>query len=150
MAGITSLDLLAIHQAVCDTITAPTGARCYPAYRDKPEPPCIMVVGDGSNYLDLNMAFKMGAAQIRVTLLMLATSGGEDGGQEQIMSWLSIGTDDSVVDALKANRSLGGVLPSNPGLVFGAVRYATAVEWPAGSNTRYAVGELDLILTVGA
>lgn len=145
-----AVDLVAIHQAVCDTIGASLpSVRCYPSYRDSLQPPCIVVVGDPSSYVTFDQAMHGGITFVRVLLLMLGPVS-DRAGQEQIMRWLSAGAGgESIPDALQAggtvDRSLGGTVQS---FRFTGSRYASALEYPPGSSTRYAAGELDLELVV--
>ena len=89
---------------------------------------------------------RQGTVQVNVVLLLLAGSN-DRAGQEQIMRWLSVGAGqpESLANALAPgappDRTLGGVVDS---FRFGGTRYATAVEYPAGSGTFFALGELEL------
>lgn len=148
------VDLTAIHQAVCDTInvTLPD-VRCYPSYRPNMVPPCVVVVGARTNYVQLDQTLKQGTVVINVVLTLLGPSGDRTG-QEQIMRWLSVGAgqDESLAAALvpvnsdgSQDRTLGGAVS---GFTFGSTRYAAALEYPAGSGSIYAVSEIELDLHV--
>lgn len=142
----TSVDLLEVHQAVCDRLIAAGINRSYPSIRDNFEPPCIVVIGSPDGYVTLDQAFRNGLVGVTVTILMLGPADTQRG-QEQVMRWLSVGDPESVIDALNADRTLGGIVTS---LQYGANRYAAAVEWPQGSGNRYVAGEQDITLVIGA
>lgn len=151
MPSLATFDLMAVHQAIVDALVAGGIAQAYPCWFDNIEPPCVVVVGQPDGYVDLEMAFRMGTVVLHVTLMMFGNAETREG-QEQIMSWLSMGTGSpSVLEALRPTT--GGVPDSTLGiagasLVFGTTRYASAVFYPEGSNTRYALGELDLQITI--
>lgn len=144
-----AVDLNAIHQAVIDTIKAvQPKARCYPGYRDKPEPPCVIVHGDPESYVQMEMAMRQGTVAVNLTLLLLA--GSDDRvGQEQVLRWLSCGTgqDESLANTLARtadgtpDRTLGGVID---GFTFGATRGPQPIEYPAGSGARFSAAELEI------
>lgn len=151
MPSIGTLDLVGLHQAIVDTLVAGGIEQCYPCWFDNIEPPCVVVVGAPDGYVQLDMAFRQGTGQVNVILQLFGKSETREG-QEQIMSWLSMGTGaPSVIDALRPLRS--GVPDSSFGLdgvtfTFGATRYASSVIYPEGSNNRYALAELDLRINI--
>lgn len=146
-----TVDLLAIKQAIVDALITGGIEQAYPCWFDNIEPPCVVVLG-GDPPVVLDMAFRQGLVKLNLTLAMFAQSE-TIAGQQQIDQWLSIGTGSpSVIDALRP--LIGGVPDSSFGIAgvtftFGATRQTTNVIYPAGSNNRYALGELDLILSIG-
>lgn len=153
MPTIATLDLVALHQAIVDTLQAGGIEQVYPCWFDSIEPPCIVVVGAPSAYTagEGEQTFRMGIERVQVTLMMFGHSETIEG-QQQIMRWLSRGIGEPTVkDALRPLVS--GVPDSSFGLdgvsfAFGESRYAAAVIYPEGSNTRYALGELDLTILI--
>lgn len=151
MPSLATFDLMAVHQAIVDALQNGGIETAYPCWVDSIDPPCVVVVGQPDGYIDLERAFRMGVVVLNVTLMMFGNAETREG-QEQIMSWLSMGTGSpSVLEALRPMT--GGVPDTTIGIagasvVFGTTRYASAVFYPEGSNNRYALGELDLQITI--
>lgn len=131
------MDFVAIRQALATVVTQATGA-CYPHPVRAPVTPCAVIEPATGPFIDYLQAFKQGLAEINLRVVLLASLG-DDEGTALLSSWLSTGTTSSVPDAIRANKTLGGLISD---LVVRRAENAGWIEIPPGSQTWFASAEI--------
>jgi hypothetical protein len=110
-----SLDLAAIHEAVADTIksvVADAGAFSVKSHPSEADRPCIEVWPDGDYLNYFRTSGPAGLADVELLVRVFLSTANHESDWIQAMRMLSSGTGfaSSIVDALMANRQLGGTV----------------------------------------
>jgi hypothetical protein len=128
------MDLRTIRKALIDAISVVPGLNAE-SLRDNPIVPCAIVVPETP--FDLQITFDGNESPYFIVLLLVPYND-TDGAQEQLDAYLSGGTDQSVVDAIEVDDTLGGVVG---GLDVGELKSYGVMQLHDG-GTRYLSAEL--------
>ena len=148
----TQLDLTAIRRAVAGQIAANVSKtiRCYAFRADAPVFPAAVVMPSPDRYVGYHQSFGLGASDVALTVQLMVQRGDARSADEQLDAFLSSGAGltDSVVDAIGADRTLGGQVADT---ICTGARMLSPVEWPTAPGAPVivvCVAELDLMVRV--
>jgi hypothetical protein len=100
------MNLAAIRSQLQQTLAQASGVRVYDTVPDNPQVPCIIVIPETVRY---GQTFS-GEATCRFVLQILAASVNSRGGQQTLDGLISDSGDQSVVQLLEADPTLGGTV----------------------------------------
>lgn len=104
------MDVRTIRDRLKTRLAAVSGLRAFDTIPDEIAPPAAVVAPDGDRFITYPETIKAGICTLRFRIVLIASAASSRTGQDDLDLLLSSGTgvSGSAVDALTADRTLGG------------------------------------------